>query len=140
VLLVSQIRVVVVQEEVETRTRCKQFRRCVAVSDREYVGLFRTIVVGTLVVMGVTAAWIVAWGLQTALVELVARSLGATSIEARGWGYLASVPAVLELVGILCVAGWAEERTVSVGLVIQQRHADVSTRRPSLRDHVVPAA
>jgi hypothetical protein len=109
------------------------------VSGREYVGLFRTIVIGTLGVMVITAAWIVAWGLQTALVELVARSLGATAIEAHAWGYLAALPAVLEIVAILFVAGWAEERTVSVRLVIQ-RHADVSTRRPTVRDHALPAA
>lgn len=77
---------------------------------REYAAMYVMVLKGLVVVTVITVGMLALWGLQMHLIEVMARTLGATAIDAREWGGLGAVPAVLELVGVLFGLGWHEDR------------------------------
>ena len=77
---------------------------------RVYFEMFAQVIRGMVVVAIVAVGLIAAWGLQIAGIEALARLLGASAIEAWGWGHLAAIPTVIELVAILFLISYWEDR------------------------------
>lgn len=75
-----------------------------------YARLFGKLLLGLVGAGVVLCGWLAAWGLQVAGVEVLARALGASPIDAWAWSHLAGIPAAIELVALIFLACFLQER------------------------------